>query len=326
MVVGTLLPPSTAWADALGLLAREHPGHRVLIDRESTYKYLSELDAVVASNLSEENLRRAGALKALFVPFVGVDHLPVQALRERGVSVYNAHGNAESVAQCAVAMTLAFYGRTVEYHNDLRHLLWHGFWVGGGDEDLWSSIWGRSCAVFGTGAIGCCIARILKAFDCTVVGYRRHPEKGVPPAFDRIETDVQAAVDSSELLFITLPKTPETTNLFSKDILMSAHGKFLVNVGRGAVVDEEGLYLALKNGVLKGAALDTWYRYPAKGERACAPSGFPIHELPNVILSPHVGGSTHEAQAILIRQTCSNVSRFLRGDRCENEVDLEALY
>jgi phosphoglycerate dehydrogenase-like enzyme len=326
MIVGSLLSPSPAWRAALESLAREHAGHEIIVERGMAREVLHRLDLILASNLDEETLARSVSLKALFVPFVGVDHLPVQSLLERGVRVFNTHGNAESVAQCAIAMTLAFYGRTIEYHNDLRRSIWHGFWVGGGDEDLWSSIWGRSCAVFGTGAIGRSIARILKAFDCTVVGYRRHPETGTPPGFDRIESDLRAAVDSSELLFIALPKTPATTNLFSKDILMSARDKFLVNVGRGAVVDEEGLYLALKTGVLKGAAIDTWYSYPPRGGTVCAPSRFPIHELPNVVLSPHVGGSTHEAQAVLIAQTCANISRFLRLEDCEDEVDLRELY
>jgi phosphoglycerate dehydrogenase-like enzyme len=106
---------------------------------------------------------------------------------------------------------------------------------------------------------------------------------------------------------------------------MSARGKFLVNVGRGAVVDEEGLYLALRDGVLKGAAIDTRYAYPRDGATEGAPSRFPIHELPNVILSPHVVGSTREAMPISMDGTCRNIARFLRGEECENEVDLREL-
>jgi lactate dehydrogenase-like 2-hydroxyacid dehydrogenase len=64
--------------------------------------------------------------------------LPVELLAARGVRGFNVHGNAESVAQCAIAMTLAFYGRTIEFHDDLRKRVWHGFWVGKGAEDEWS--------------------------------------------------------------------------------------------------------------------------------------------------------------------------------------------
>jgi phosphoglycerate dehydrogenase-like enzyme len=190
----------------------------------------------------------------------------------------------------------------------------------------WSSIYGKPCAVFGVGAIGSAIARVLKAFDCPVVGYRRRSEQPAPPFFDRIESDLRAAVESSELLFVALPLTPATNGLFSKELLASARGKFLVNVGRGPVVDEEGLYLALKGGILKGAAIDTWYAYPQAGATEGAPSRFPVHELPNVVLSPHVGGSTREAALLNMEETIGNIAAWLRGGPCANEVDLRELY
>jgi len=238
------------------------------------------------------------------------------------VKVYNVHQQASSVAQCVLAMTLAFYGRLVEYHNDLREMKWHGFWVGRGAEDEWNSLFGRPCAIFGTGAIGVALARMLKAFDCPVVGYRRHADAPLPPHFDRIETDLAKAVRDAELLFIALPLTPSTAGLFTKELLLSAQGKFLVNVGRGAIVDEEGLYLALKTGVLKGAAIDTWYTYPQGGATMGAPSRFPIHELPNVILSPHVAGSTRDGLVKRVDGTLENMEEWLATGRCSREVDL----
>jgi len=326
MTVGSFMPASSAWAPRLAALAEEHPGHEIIADPSLARGELPRLDLILSSHIDAEKLESASALKAFFVPLAGVDHLPTGLLAERGIRVFNAHGNARSVAQCALSMTLAFYGRIIEYHNDLREKKWHGFWVGKGAEDQWSELWGRSCAVFGTGAIGQALARLLKAFDCPVCGYRRRSESAAPPGFDRVEADFRAAVDSSELLFVALPLTGATRGLFSKDVLLSAKGKFLVNVGRGALVDEEGLYLALKGGVLKGAAIDTWYAYPQGGASEGAPSRFPIHELDNVILSPHVGGSTREAAPAVMDAVCENIGRFLRGEECENEVDLRELY
>jgi phosphoglycerate dehydrogenase-like enzyme len=107
---------------------------------------------------------------------------------------------------------------------------------------------------------------------------------------------------------------------------LSAQGKFLVNVGRGAIVDEEGLYLALKKGVLKGAAIDTWYTYPQGGATTGAPSRFPIHALPNVILSPHVAGSTREGLLKRVGGTLENIAEWLTAGRCTREVDLREMY
>ncbi len=320
------MPASSPWPAALAALAREFPGHEFILDPAEARAALPRLDAILALRLEREAYEAASSLRAVFVPFTGLNHLPAELLLGRGARVFNVHGNAESVAQCAIAMTLAFYGRTVEFHEDLRAKRWHGFWVGKGAEDEWSSIYGRPAAVFGTGAIGTAIARILKAFDCPVVAYRRHSELPLPPCFDRAEGDFRAAVDGAELLFIALPLTPATEGLFSKELLAGAKGKFLVNVGRGPIVDEEGLYLALRDGILKGAAIDTWYQYPQGGATEGAPSRFPIHELPNVLLSPHVGGSTREAAPRNREETLANIRAWLSGEACGNEAKLRELY
>lgn len=326
MRLGSFMPLNSVWKEPLQALQERFQEHEILLDPKASREALPRLDGILAGQLEHSAYEAAESLKAVFVPFTGINHLPVPLLLERGVKVYNVHQQASSVAQCALAMTLAFYGRLVEYHNDLRERKWHGFWVGRGAEDEWNSLFGRPCAIFGTGAIGVALARMLKAFDCPVVGYRRHADAPLPPHFDRIETDLAKAVRDAELLFIALPLTPSTEGLFTKELLLSAQGKFLVNVGRGAIVDEEGLYLALQNGVLKGAAIDTWYTYPQGGATTGAPSRFPIHALPNVILSPHIAGSTREGLLKRVDGTLENVAQWLTAGRCTREVDLREMY
>jgi phosphoglycerate dehydrogenase-like enzyme len=326
MTLGSFMPSGSSWPGDLESLAAAFPGHEIIADPAAARAALPRLDAILALRLDRGSYEAATALKAVFVPFTGLNHLPTELLLERGVRAFNVHGNAESVAQCAIAMALAHYGRLVEYHNDLRARRWHGFWVGKGAEDEWSSLWRRPCAIFGVGAIGGAIARILKAFDCQVIGYRRRSELPPPPFFDRMESDLRKAVEAAELLFVALPLTPATAGLFSRELLLAARGKFLVNVGRGAIVDEEGLYLSLRDGVLKGAAIDTWYSYPQGGSIEGSPSRFPIHELPNVILSPHVGGSTREAGILAREQTMDNIAKWLEGRAIANEADLRELY
>lgn len=326
MTIGSFMPTGSPWTAGLVALAAAFPAHEFILDPEEARAALPRLDAILALRLDRSDYEAASSLAAVFVPFAGLNHLPAELLLERGARVFNAHGNAESVAQCAIAMTLAFYGRVVEYHDDLRERRWHGFWVGRGAEDEWSSINRRPCVVFGVGAIGTAIARVLKAFDCPVVGYRRRSSLPIPPCFDRMEADLGAAVAGAELLFVALPLTPATKGLFSKEVLLSARGKFLVNVGRGAIVDEEGLYLSLRDGILKGAGIDTWYEYPQGGATVGAPSRFPIHELPSVILSPHIGGSTSGAIELCREQTLGNIEAWLGGEPCENEVELRELY
>ncbi|HSV57100.1 MAG TPA: 2-hydroxyacid dehydrogenase, partial [Magnetospirillaceae bacterium] len=295
MKIGFCLPLNPHWVAGIDRLSHGFPGVELVADPDRSLAEFSTLDAVVANPVPREKYEAASRLRAVFVPFVGINHLPSDLLLERGVEVYNCHGNAFSVAERALAMTLAAFGRVIEFHNDLRAGRWHGFWVGKGHEDFWHSLQGRSCAVLGMGAIGSAIARLLKAFDCPVTGYRRGHLSETPPYFDRVARDAADAVRDAEVVFVALPLTAETEGLVSRELLAGMKGKFLVNVGRGAIVDEEGLYRSLADGILAGAAIDTWYTYPSKGCETGAPSRFPIHELPNVVLSPHVAGATWEA-------------------------------
>ena len=136
---------------------------------------------------------------------------------------------------------------------------------------------------------------------------------------------LKTVLDEAEIVFVALPATSLTQGLLSKELLAGMKGKFLVNVGRGSIVDEEGLYLALKEGILLGAGIDAWYTYPQSG-RVGAPSRYPIHQLPNVILSPHVGGSTHQATARAVDQTLANIREYLLTGSCSSKADLEAMY
>jgi phosphoglycerate dehydrogenase-like enzyme len=293
---------------------------------QESLEVFHELDAVVANPLDVSYFERANRLKALFVPFVGVNHLPAELLLQRGVSVFNCHGNAESVAERALAMTLAGFGRIIEYHNDLGRGIWHGFWVNKGREDFWHSIFRKRCAILGAGAIGQTLAGLLKAFGCSVAGYRRKLEATLPPGFDTMSTNLEQAVAGADLVFVTLPLTDLTKGLVNARILAAMKGAYLVNVGRGEVVVEADLYQALVDGTLSGAALDVWYTYPEKGSIEGWPSRFPIHELPNVVLSPHVAGSTHEAVDMNVIQTAENVARWVLTGEARHRVDLKASY
>jgi len=324
--IGFCLPLNQHWRGNIERLSREFPNVDFVADSDRSLAEFASLDAVVANPVPREKFESARGLRTVFVPFVGINHLPADLLLERGVEVFNCHGNAFSVAERALAMTLAAFGRVIEFHNDLRQGKWHGFWVGRGHEDFWHSLQGKPCAVLGTGAIGKALARLLAAFDCPVTGYRRKTSSETPPCFDRVTNDLSDALRDAKVVFVALPLTAETEGLLSREILAAMKGKFLVNVGRGGIVDEEGLYRALADGVLAGAAVDTWYTYPPKGESVGAPSRFPIHELPNVVLSPHVAGSTWEAVENNAVQTFDNLAEWLRTGSCGSKVDLRASY
>ena len=119
----------------------------------------------------------------------------------------------------------------MEYHNDLSKGLWHGFWVKAGAEDNWNSIFGKTCTILGTGAIGQALAKLLKAFSCQVIGWRRKSGLAVPEGFDKVVPDLKQR--SMRPRSFALYPPPATQGLLSKELLAGMKGKFLVNVGRG---------------------------------------------------------------------------------------------
>lgn len=326
MTIGFCLPLNEVWTAAIDRLETERPQARIVRGVDASQAAFDELDAVVANPIDAAYYEKATRLKAVFVPFVGVNHLPAELLARKGIAAYNCHGNAESVAERALVLALAGFGRVIEYHNDLKAGRWHGFWVNKGREDFWHSIFRARCAVLGTGAIGEALAKLLKAFDCHVVGYRRRSGLPKPEHFDEMAPSLAEAIQGARIVFVTLPLTDATRGLIGRAELQAMHGAYLVNVGRGEVVDEEALYEALKDGMLAGAGLDVWYRYPQGGSSEGWPSRFPIHELPNVVLSPHVAGSTFEAVDRNAELTAENISRYIDGLTPLHRVDLEAKY
>jgi len=316
------------WMESVQRLKREFPHVEMITyeEAENPRDLLPQADAVVTGYLSREEVRKASRLKAIFVPFAGVNMLPIEDIRQRSIIVSNAHGNAKYVAEHALTLALALLGRVVEYHEDLKKGIWHGFAVGNTSEDKWTTLFEKRCAVLGLGKIGRELAKLLKAFGCYVTGFKKTPSKKSIPNVDEITTDLEKAIENAKVVFVTLPLTPETEGLIDSNILSKMRGKYLVNVGRGHVIDEEALYKALKEGILAGAAIDVWYQYPESPNHAVLPSRYPIHTFKNVVISPHVSGIVEEAMQANMEETLENIRSWLITGEPLNKVDLGRMY
>ncbi|MFC1840312.1 2-hydroxyacid dehydrogenase [Thermodesulfobacteriota bacterium] len=316
--------PVMIWDNIIDELKNEFPEVQFIPHSKITDKDIAEAEAFVGVT-SSKNIEKAENLKIIFINFTGPDMLPFDLVRKKGVRLSNTHGNARYVAERALAMTMTFYGRMMLFHDDLKAGKWHGIWGGDGTDDSWESLYGKSCAIIGTGEIGKWIAHYLKPFNCKITGFKKRPFSEKIKNFDKITTDLTEALEGSEIIFIALPLTDETRDLFTPGILSTMKGKFIINVGRGEVIDEEGLYNSLKNGILKGAALDVWYSYPDFGDNG-NPSKYPFHELENVLFSPHVGGSIVEASEVNLNQTVENIKAYLKTGNPVFEVDISTRY
>ncbi|TVQ38428.1 MAG: hydroxyacid dehydrogenase [Spirochaetaceae bacterium] len=317
--------PTDVWLELLRQVAAQFPAVDFHYGTEAESRLIARAEVIICSKPSRSLIEQAQALRLLLVPISGITHLPLDLLHRRGVRVGNTHGNAAVVAERAMAMILAFYGRIIEFHHDLRHERWHGFWSGQGLDDTWESIFHKRVSILGAGAIGCSLARLLVPFGCRVTGFKRTPPDRTPEGFERVVTDLDEAIDGAEIVVIALPATAQTERLIDGARIEAMGRALLVNVGRGSIVDEQALFDACRNGTLRGAAIDTWYTYPEHGTVG-PPSRFPIHQLDNVVLSPHIAGYTRHSALRCTEETVENLRRYLKDGTLLHEADPATAY
>jgi phosphoglycerate dehydrogenase-like enzyme len=313
------------WDGKLDQLRKAFPGHDFVsyLDHNDPKELLPEADVLVKGSLSKEELTKAVKLKAVFVPWTGVDGLPLNELKKRSIILANNHGNAEVVAERAIAVAMAVTGRVVELHKNLEK----GVWLGrpSSKEFTWFSILERKCAILGLGQIGQKIAGFLKAFRCRINGFKKEPS-GSYPGIDFITNDIKQAVRGAELVFVALPLTSATLGIVNQEVLDAMGSAYLINISRGKVVEEKALAESLMSGKLAGAAIDVWYDYPSIDRPVTLPSRYPIHTLPNVVLSPHVGSWTTESMQAMVDGTVESIGHYLLTGNPIDIVDLEKMY
>jgi phosphoglycerate dehydrogenase-like enzyme len=297
------------WQKKFIELQKEFPRHTLqnITDSSQRIEAIKNADAIVCGRLSEEELGNSPNLKVIFVPFTGLNNFPLNMIRERGIVISNTHANAKYVAEHAVMLAMALLGNAVDYHNRLKQ----GYWSRNDEDNMWETLQWKTIGILGIGNIGVNIARMLRSFECRIIGFKKHTEGFENEYIDKVTNDLLYTVMKCDVLFAALPLTQETKGIINAEILAKMKGKYIINVGRGETISEEPLYNALKDGTLKGAALDVWYKYPGKDQEPVYPANFPFWELPNVLLSPHKSSQTEHARIEMVNDTSENIRTFL---------------
>jgi D-2-hydroxyacid dehydrogenase (NADP+) len=277
---------------------------------------LPEADVLVVSGLWKNTLA-AQAARLRFVQSIsaGVDQYDTALLRERGIRLASAAGvNAEAVAQHAMALMLALARRLPEARDNQHARRWRGM-----SPDIASredQLTGKTLLIVGLGRIGLKLARLAKAFDMRVVAVKRDPGTG------RGETDavhgiarLHPLLAEADVVAVTCPLTPETENLIDAAALAAMKpAAHLVNVARGRVVDEAALIEALQQRRIAAAGLDVAREEPL-------PADSPLWAMPQVLITPHVGGETRRYEDGVIDILLDNLGRLWRGETAlRNEI------
>lgn len=316
------------WKNKLDNLKEQFEELEILFfeNEKEKREHLKEIDGLLGGFITEEELELAKNLKIIFVPFSGVNTLPSKKILERNITVANSKGNGKVVAERAISLTMSLLGKIPHFHNDMRKGVWHGFSVGEKPSQSWESIIDKKVTILGTGSIGRSLAKYLKAFDCQITGYKNSYKGEKIENFDKLTTNFNEAIKTAEIIYIALPLTNSTRDTVNLDNIDLFKDKYIINVGRGPIVNEKALYNGIKEKILKGAAIDVWYDYPSKDNKYKLPSKYPIHLYENVILSPHVAGFNEKAVQYSIDWCIDNVINYMETGEPKNKVDMKLKY
>jgi phosphoglycerate dehydrogenase-like enzyme len=252
----------------------------------------------------------------------GIELIDLAAL-PRGVAVCNAFGHETAIAEYVLMVMLVWSHRFLEIEGEFRaRSSWRASWVQSGTPH--GEIRGKTVGIIGLGRVGREVARRAAAFGCRILAANRSPR----PAEDAVERifpwdQLDRMLRECDVVVIATALGPETEGLFdARRLALMKRSAFLVNIARGAIIDEEALYRALADRTIAGAALDVWWQYPSAAEPEHRPSRLAFHELPNVIMTPHCSGWTDGMVARRWAEVADNIDRFLRGAPLANVVTM----
>jgi phosphoglycerate dehydrogenase-like enzyme len=294
----------------------------IVSDEAGIVPRLFDVDVLVTLAFNPEMGASAKKLKLVQVPGAGLDRIDRSAVPATA-ALANAYGHEVGIAEYVIGAMLATTRSFCRIDASLRRGAWESQWgVGGSPPPPWPELAGQTLGILGYGRIGQALARRARAFDMQVCAIRRDVARsrddglallGGPEALDDV-------LRRADYLAVTLSLNDQTRGLLrERELSLLKPSAVLVNVARAEILDEDALYRALLEGRIAGAALDVWYRYP-KEPGPTFPARRPFHELPNVLMTPHVSGWTEgmlEARAKLIAE---NIERTARGEPPLNRI------
>jgi D-3-phosphoglycerate dehydrogenase len=286
-------------------------------DRAALLPALADASAVLirsATKMDAEAIAAAPALRVIARAGVGLDNVDIKSATTAGVMVVNAPtSNIVSAAELTVGHILSLARHIPAAHASLAAGAWKRSSFTG------TELFEKTVGIIGLGRIGALIAARLQAFDMRVVAYDPYVTSNRAQQLGVELLSLDDLLAQSDFISIHMPKTPETTGMISTEQLRRMKPTaFVVNVARGGLIDEEALYTALTTGEIAGAGLDVFTSEPPAGGGTAAR----LLDLPNVVVTPHLGASTEEAQEKAGVSVARSVKLALEGDLVPDAVNV----
>jgi D-3-phosphoglycerate dehydrogenase len=301
-----------------GAVALLRERSEVLLCREASFDGIrrdaAEADAVITrSRLPDDIFEAAPRLRAAMIHGTGMDLVPLAAATAHGVAVSRIPGgNAQSVAEYCVMSMMVLARNLPEIHSSIRSKQWDETRKLGAKA---REVTGMTLGIVGVGEIGKRLAKICRqGFGMRVLGTQRRMDQLGP---DAEPASLEEILQGADFIVLTCPLTPQTHHLINKERLAGMKSSaWLINVGRGAVIDETALVEALQQKTIAGAMLDVYEHYRLE-------PGHPLLALDNAVLTPHLAGMTQESRRRMGAAAAEETLRMLAGERPNNFVNPE---
>jgi D-3-phosphoglycerate dehydrogenase / 2-oxoglutarate reductase len=265
-----------------------------------------------ATKVSKEVIDAGERLQVIGRAGIGVDNVDVDAATRRGIVVANApQGNILSTAEHTIGLILAVVRRIPQAHGELVQGKWEK------KRFMGAELHNKTLGIIGLGRVGTLVAQRMHAFGMKIIARDPYiaPQRAARLGIDLVDTD--ELLERADVITVHTVKTPETYHMFSTaEFDRCKPGAVIVNASRGGVIDEEALARAIKDGKVGGAALDVFESEPTTSS--------PLFGLDQVVVTPHLAGSTAEAQDKAGIIAAEQVLLALRGEFVPNAVNLEA--
>lgn len=255
------------------------------------------------SEITEKIIQASPHLLGIGAFCIGTNQINLETANQFGVPVFNApHSNTRSVAELVLAEMVAL-SRQLGDRSMMAH---QGEWMKSADGSR--EVRGKTLGIVGYGHIGSQVSILAESFGLKVVFY--DVVKKLPLGNAQSKSSLEELLIDSDFVSLHVPETPETKNMLTaKQLNLMKKGSYLINASRGTVIDIDDLVVVLKNNHLAGCAIDVFPEEPASNKEKFKS---PLQGLKNVILTPHIGGSTEEAQFAIGLEVAESFRKFIK--------------
>lgn len=286
------------------------------LTKEELKEEIRKYDAIIVrsgTKLDKETLKQPGNLKVIGRAGVGVDNIDISAATKKGIVVINApEASTISVAEHTLGLLLSAARNIPKADRSIREKEWEKSKLTG------EEVYGKTIGIFGLGRIGGEVARRAKKLGMDVLAYDPYISEKRAEELGAEITSKDEVLEKADFVTFHMPLTDETKGMIGeKEFKKMKKDAIILNVARGGIIDEESLFNALKNGQIKKAALDVFKNEP--------PFQSDLLELQNIVMTPHLGAATIEAQQNVAASIANQVIDSLEGKPVRNALNLPDL-